>query len=144
MAEATRKVMDKYSMYAGRRKYELLETRTYSLLNYNEAERVSTQWKNLVSEANEIYNGLSSERQPAFFELVLHPCMAGQIVTEIHITAGKNNLYASQKRTSANALADDALNLFKDDHELTQAYHTLLDGKWKHMMDQTHIGYTYW
>lgn len=144
VSEATRKVMDKYSMYAARRKYELLETRTYSLLNYNEADRVLAQWKNLVREADEIYNGLSSARQPAFFEMVLHPCMAGHIVTELYITAGKNNLYATQRRTSANALADKALKLFNDDYELTVAYHNLLEGKWNHMMDQTHIGYTYW
>lgn len=144
VAEATRKVMNRYSMYAARRKYELLEPRTYSLLNYNEADRVLTQWKNLVSDAHEIYDDLSPERQPAFFEMVLHPCIAGQIVTELHITAGKNNLYASQRRTGANKLADKALKLFQEDHDLTVSYHSLLDGKWKHMMDQTHIGYNYW
>jgi len=33
---------------------------------------------------------------------------------------------------------------FNDDHKLTEEYHKLLDGKWNHMMDQTHYGYNYW
>ena len=35
--------------------------------------------------------------------------------------------------------------LFQADIDLTDYYnHTMADGKWNHMMDQTHIGYTYW
>jgi hypothetical protein len=35
--------------------------------------------------------------------------------------------------------------LFQADIDLSNYYnHTLLNGKWDHMMDQTHIGYTYW
>jgi len=31
------------------------------------------------------------------------------------------------------------------DADLSAYYnHTLANGKWSHMMDQTHIGYTYW
>ena len=34
---------------------------------------------------------------------------------------------------------------FAYDAQLTADYnHKLLDGKWDHMMDQTHIGYTFW
>lgn len=34
--------------------------------------------------------------------------------------------------------------MFEKDVQLTQKYHELEDGKWNHMMSQTHIGYTYW
>ena len=35
--------------------------------------------------------------------------------------------------------------LFQADADWSAAYnHTLANGKWDHMMDQTHIGYTYW
>jgi len=35
--------------------------------------------------------------------------------------------------------------VFKADADLSAYYnHTLAHGKWDHMMDQTHIGYTYW
>ena len=31
-----------------------------------------------------------------------------------------------------------------NDSLITLQYHQLNNGKWNHMMDQTHIGYTYW
>ena len=35
--------------------------------------------------------------------------------------------------------------LFEHDAEISRYYNTeLAGGKWSHMMDQTHIGYTYW
>ena len=34
---------------------------------------------------------------------------------------------------------------FAEDSSLSHYYNTVMsDGKWNHMMDQTHIGYTYW
>ncbi|KAF9883989.1 hypothetical protein FE257_002430 [Aspergillus nanangensis] len=143
-ANAVADIMNRYGMYAARRKYELLSPQTFSLINYNEADKVLKEWEQLVKDAQKVYNSLSPAARPAFFELVLHPCTAGYIVTNIHITAGKNNLYAAQRRTSANTLANKALELFKEDHQLTQRYHQLLDGKWKYIMDQTHLGYSYW
>lgn len=144
VAEDTADVMNRYGMYAARRKYELLTPQTYSLINYNEADNVLKKLETLVNDAQEIYQRLSPAAQPAFFELVLHPCTAGYIVTDIHITAAKNNLYANQRRTSANVLAKKALKLFNDDHAKTEGYHKLLGGKWKHIMDHTHLGYNYW
>ena len=36
-------------------------------------------------------------------------------------------------------------SFFKQDQELSDYYnHKLAGGKWNHMMDQTHIGYTGW
>ena len=144
IAKKTGDIMNRYGMYAARRKYELLSPQTFSLVNYNEADNVLLGWEKLVKDAQQVYDSLRPAARPAFFEMVLHPCMAGYVVTDIHITAGKNNLYAGQRRTSANALAQKALKLFKEDHELTQRYHNLLDGKWMHIMDQTHLGYDYW
>lgn len=136
--------MNEYGMYASRRKYELLDTETYSLINYDEAETVLRQWADLHRRAQSIYDQLRPEAQSAFFQLVLHPCKAAHIVYNIYITVVKNNLYAAQRRTSANALANEALRLFNEDHMLTREYHSILDGKWNHMMDQTHLGYSYW
>ena len=66
-------------------------------------------------------------------------------MTELYITVGKNHLYASQGRASANDLAVKAQALFQADADLSATYnHTLAGGKWDHMMDQTHIGYTTW
>jgi hypothetical protein len=47
-------------------------------------------------------------------------------------------------RASANALAEDVLTAFAEDAVITAGYHSLLDGKWTHTMDQTQLGYEYW
>jgi hypothetical protein len=81
----------------------------------------------------------------AFFELVLFPTKACYQVNELYITAGKNRLYADQRRACANDLAARAKALFQADANLSDSYNdTLANGKWDHMMDQTHIGYTNW
>jgi hypothetical protein len=138
-------IIEKYTKYNGRRKPELLEPGTYSQIDYQEAERVFSEFQSAADKAEEIYKKLPEKYRTAFFELVLYPTKASAVVTKLYITAGKNQLYASQGRASTNDLAAQARALFKEDAELSSYYnHTLLNGKWDHMMDQTHIGYTFW
>jgi hypothetical protein len=50
-----------------------------------------------------------------------------------------------QGRAATNGLAERARALFRADADLSRAYNEeLTGGKWRHFMDQTHIGYTYW
>jgi hypothetical protein len=144
-APAIAEILAKYTKYNGRRKPELLEPGTYSLVDYGEAERVFTDFQELTAKAEEIYGKLPENQRDAFFELVLYPTKASAIVAELYINAGKNQLYANQGRASANDLAAQARTLFQQDAELTAYYNrALTHGKWDHMMDQTHIGYTFW
>ena len=56
-----------------------------------------------------------------------------------------NQLYANQGRAATNEMAQKVKDLFQKDAEITKFYHTrLANGKWNHMMAQTHISYTYW
>jgi hypothetical protein len=135
----------KYTKYNGRRKPELLAPGTFSLVNYDEADRVVAEWQELVERAEAISGQLPLEARDAFFELVLHPIKACGIVNELYIAAAKNHLYASQGRASANDFAAKTRDLFQADAKLTEYYHRqLAGGKWSHMMSQTHIGYTGW
>jgi len=138
-------LLSKYTKYNGRRKPELLEPDTYNLVDYREADTVLADFQAAAAKAEEIYGKLPENQRDAFLELVLYPTKASAIVTELYIIAGRNQLYASQGRASANDLAAQARALFQADADLSAAYnHTLAHGKWDHMMDQTHIGYTYW
>ncbi|KAI5814884.1 hypothetical protein BZA77DRAFT_266692 [Pyronema omphalodes] len=143
VAKEVADIVEIYGFYAARRRYELVDPKTYSIINYNEAEIVLKQWQNLTLRAEAVYAKLHAERKPAFFEMVLHPIKAAYIIYDIHVSSAKNNLYAYQRRSSANALAEHVLERFQDDHDLTQEYN-MLGGKWSHMMDQTHLGYNYW
>jgi len=138
-------IVSTYLKYAGRRKPELLDPETFSLVNNQEAERVEADFEALVSRAERLQKQIPRAVQDAYFELVLHPPKAYAQVLDLYIAAGRNRLYAAQGRASANREARRVKELFQADADLTSYYnHSLASGKWEHMMDQTHIGYTGW
>jgi len=138
-------ILNAYTKFNSRRKPEMLSPETYSLTNYREAETVVDEYYNLVNEAQQLSNSLPAEYKDAFYQLVLHQPSACANLNDLYVTVGKNRLYAKQGRSLTNTLARKAKELFIKDSLITQYYNNVLaDGKWKHMMDQTHIGYTYW
>jgi hypothetical protein len=138
-------ILSKYTKYNGRRKPELLSPTTYSLVNYQEAERVVADFNAISKIAEEISDKLPENKRDAFYELVLFPTKASALVNELYFTAGKNVLYAHQGRVSSNDMANKTRDLFRADTSLMGYFNqTFALGKWNHFMDQTHLGYTGW
>jgi Glycosyl hydrolase family 115/Gylcosyl hydrolase family 115 C-terminal domain len=138
-------ILAAYTRYNSRRKPELLSPDTYSLENYREAETVVADYAAVAKKAQQIYNDLPVNYKPAFYQLVLYPVLACSNLNDLYVTVAKNRLYALQGRAVTNSLAQRAEELFAKDSSLSYYYnHTMEDGRWDHMMDQTHIGYTYW
>jgi hypothetical protein len=138
-------IVTTYSKFNGRRKPELLAPETYSLTNYREAETVVAEYNALTERAERVSAALPAEYRDAFYQLVLHPVQASANLNDLYVTVATNRLYAQQGRAATNGLADRARQLFERDAEISRYYNTMLaGGKWSHMMDQTHIGYTYW
>lgn len=138
-------MLDDYTRLNSRRKPELLEPTTYSLTNYREADRIVEEYNTLAEKANMIYKWMPVNYQAAYYQLVLHPITACANLNELYVTVGKNRLYATQGRATVNDLAEKAKRLYQKDADLSDYYNKkLLNGKWNHMMDQTHIGYTNW
>lgn len=86
-------------------------------------------WDTLNQSVSRIYDSLSSDKQPAFFQLLYHPVQAGYTLTNMWVDAGINNMRAMQARTSANEYAEKTIALFEADYDLELWYHGLLDGK---------------
>ena len=144
-SEVIAELLTKYGKFAGRRKHELIDATIFNIVNYDEADRVVAEWDDLAYQAESLAKNLSADQQDAFFELVLHPIKASSILTEMYVAAAKNKLYAAQGRASTNDWAKKVSELFKADQDLSDYYNQkLAGGKWSHMMDQTHIGYTNW
>jgi hypothetical protein len=137
-------IISKYSKYNGRRKPELLDANTYSLLNYNEAQKATNDYNALYARAEKINKEIPAEYKDAYFQLVLHPVKACSNLQELYFNVAKNRFYAAQKSTLANQYADKVKQLYERDSLISLEYNTISGGKWNHMMDQTHIGYTYW
>jgi hypothetical protein len=138
-------ILKLYTKYNARRKPELLDSNTYSLVNYNEAESIVKEYTDLAQKAEAINEKIKPEYKDAFYQLILFPVLAGANLNDLYLATAKNHLYANQGRISANDYAQKVKDLFGKDAELTDYYHkTMANGKWNHMMSQTHIGYTYW
>jgi hypothetical protein len=146
VAVGAAEVMATYGKLIVRRKYELLNKTPFMLstVNYDEAENVLNEWTALVAKAQALYDTLDAATQVVFFEMVLHPVMAGGVVQRVYINAARNSAYATQKRMSTNKLADDVKTTYAQDAVIQKRYHGLLNGKWNHMMDQIHFGYNNW
>ncbi len=143
-ADKIAKILSLCTKYNARRTHEMLTKETYSVENYREADRIVDEFKDLAIKSRTIYDQLPEAYRSAFFQLVLSPVELSATINEMYCAAGKNKYYADRGAAAANYYADKVKELFYKDAELTQAYHKLNNGKWNHLMSQTHIGYTYW
>ena len=144
-ASAIADVVAKYAKYNGWRKPELLKPGTFSILHHREAERVSEAWNEVLAQAESIRAELRLDQQAAFYEVALHTIRACANLNDMYIAAARNALYAQQGRASANLEAARVRELFSKDQQFSDYFNkTLMNGKWDHMMDQTHIGYSSW
>jgi hypothetical protein len=137
-------ILRRYSQLSARRKPELLDANTYSLHNHGETNRVMGEWNDLVREVTQLNTWLPQPEWDAFFQLVRHPIEALYNLNRLYGAAAENRYYANKNDPYANRFAENAAYFYHEDSLLTIAYHKLSNGKWNHMMSQTHIGYTYW
>ena len=144
-AAAIADIISKYSKYNGRRKPELLEARTYSLVNHREWERVVEDFDAVAARAEDLYAQMPAHKRDAFYQLVLFPAKASAIVNRLYYAAARNALYAQQGRAGTNDMARLTRELFQADADLMTHFNKVLaGGKWDHFQDQAHIGYTTW
>ena len=144
-AKDAARMINSYTKYNRRVTPELLNSGTYSTVNYREFDGVVKDYKQLEKEAVKLYNCLPAETRDAFDQLVLFPIQACANLNEMYAAQALNQLYTAQGRASANDMAMKVKQLYERDSLLTIHYNReIAGGKWNHMMDQTHIGYTYW
>lgn len=137
-------MLKKYAVYSSRRKPELLEARTYSLENYDEANRIAKEWNILLREAEQLNDQMPEAYKDAFYQLVLHPIKAYSNLQNMYIALAWNQYYVKQENSLANGYADQVKKLYIKDSLINLEYHQLRGGKWNHMMAQKRIGYTSW
>ncbi len=144
-AKEIAQLLTDYTRHNARRKPELQDASTYSLLNYREAERIETELADMVARAETLYAAMPDAAKSAFFQLVYYPVKASANITQMYIAQAKNHLYAQQGRATTNELARETEARFDLNKTLQDLYHSdATGGKWNHMMDQPRIGYTHW
>ncbi len=142
-AEEAARLLRTYAKYNRRVTPEKLDYRTYSM-NYNEWARVTAEYGKLAEEAKDLAQKLPAEYQNAYFQLLGYPILACSNLYDMYYAQAMNQRLAKKKDPMANLWADRVQECYEKDAQLTEAYHNMADGKWDHMMDQIHIGYTSW
>lgn len=134
-----------YTKYNSRRTPEMLDDQTYSLENYDEWKRVRDDYRDLESRALRLGYTMKKEYADAYDELVLYPIVACANLYDMYYSVAMNKSLAAKGDAEANVWADRVKASYERDSLLTRHYNKeIAGGKWDHMMDQTHIGYTYW
>ncbi|KAJ5595740.1 hypothetical protein N7450_002198 [Penicillium hetheringtonii] len=141
LSNDTVSIWHEYDRLVRLRKHEHIDLQTFSLLHYNEADNIVARWLALESKADAVYSIVPEDQKASFWELVVHPVKSSSIFTCLRVVQARNQLYARQRRNTANKLMRQALDLFDADFKLSQEFHSLLGGKWNHMMCQAHMGY---
>ena len=145
------RLMQTYLQYNSRCTPEMLDCNTYSLAT-GEWERVMLQYKALEADALNLWNRLQQQypannhQSPldAYHQLVLYPIQSMANLYEMYYAQAENHYLAQRNDAEANVWADRVEHCFSRDAALTADYHGIGGGKWNHLMDQIHIGYTSW
>jgi len=144
-AKEIARLLNTYPKFNRRVTPEMLDSKTYSLENYNEFQTVVNDYKNLALDAYRVYNDIPEQYKDAYFQLVLYPIDACSNLYEMYFAQANNKKLASEKNILANAFADQVKINFARDSILQNKYNNeISDGKWTHIMDQMRIGYKAW
>ncbi|KAL5349097.1 pre-rRNA-processing protein esf1 [Pseudogymnoascus australis] len=128
-----------YDRLVSLRRHEHIEAEQFSLLHYNEADSILCRWQALLDTAEKVDKSITDGKsRVAFFELVLFPVKASAIFVSLQINLARNRLWGEQRRNSANRALRKVLDDFEADFNLAEEFHSLLDGKWRHIVRQPH------
>lgn len=142
-AEEAARILRTYAKYNRRVTPEKLDARTFTH-NYDEWRIVRDEYKQLAADALNLGFMMPAKYKDAFDELIAYPVLACSNLYEMYYAHSMNTQLARKNDPEANHWADEVERCFKRDGELTDYYHNIAGGKWNHMMDQIHIGYTSW
>ncbi|KAI0449445.1 hypothetical protein F5B21DRAFT_520249 [Xylaria acuta] len=131
-------ILMEQSRLIGRRKYESVQSKTYSVLNYHENERVLSEWRALAESVVSILDKLLDERKDAYWHHVQYPILSGQAYYSAILGLGKNQQIGFERRNSANSLADQVREDFDRDFDFTEKYDSIANGKWAGILSQAH------
>lgn len=143
-AEEAARLLNLQCKYAHRRTAEQMEARTYNLLNGEWNDRLN-EYNQLNEDAKALRSKMPNDMHDAFDQIIGFPVAAMANIYNMYYAHAMNIELEKRGSAQANLWADKVEQLFKKDAELTDDYNKrIAGGKWNHMMDEIHIGYTSW
>ena len=143
-AEEAARLLNLQCKYAHRRTAEQMEARTYNLLNGEWNDRLN-EYNQLNEDSKALRSKMPNDMHDAFDQLIGFPVAAMANIYNMYYAHAMNIELEKRGSAQANLWADKVEQFFKKDAELTDDYNKrIAGGKWNHMMDEIHIGYTSW
>ena len=143
-AEEAARLLNLQCKYAHRRTAEQMEARTYNLLNGEWNDRLN-EYNQLNEDSKALRSKMSNDMHDAFDQIIGFPVAAMANIYNMYYAHAMNIELEKRGSAQANLWADKVEQFFKKDAELTDNYNKrIAGGKWNHMMDEIHIGYTSW
>lgn len=143
-AKEAARILSLYAKYNRRITPEMLNANTYSF-NYGEWERVVNEYNQLALDAHNLAYLMPTVYKDAYDQLISFPVQACSNLYNMYYAQAKNHTLANSLNPEANEWADKVIACYERDSLLTHHYNKVIsNGKWNHMMDQVHIGYTSW
>jgi len=137
-------ILSTYCKFNSRVTAEMLNQKTYNLES-GEFLKVKDAYLALEAKALRQFMALPDNYKDSYKELILHPVRAMANLYDMYYAVAMNEKLAAEKDIKTNYWADYVDACFKRDANYSYDYnHNIADGKWNHIMDQTHIGYKSW
>lgn len=143
-AKEAARILSLYAKYNRRVTPEMLNAKTYSF-NYGEWERVVDEYNALALDAHNLGFLLPATYRDTYDQIISYPVQACSNLYNMYYAQARNHALAAKLDPEANQWADKVEACYLRDSLLTHHYNKVIsNGKWDHMMDQIHIGYTSW
>lgn len=143
-ADEAARILNLYCKYSSRVTAEMLNDSTYNLQS-GEFKAVTDAFLALEAHAIRQFGKLRENQKDAYQELILFPVQAMANLYEMYYALAMNRQLFRENDMRANIWANRVEYCFQRDVELCAHYNDeIAGGKWKHLMDQPHIGYTTW
>lgn len=143
-AKEAARILSLYAKYNRRVTPEMLNAKTYSF-NYGEWERVVDEYNALALDAHNLGFLLPATYRDTYDQIISYPVQACSNLYNMYYAQARNHTLAAKLDPEANQWADKVEACYLRDSLLTHHYNKVIsNGKWDHLMDQIHIGYTSW
>lgn len=133
-----------WTRWSAARRPEAMNPQVYHPCNYGEGDRVWEEVNGLMELAEELHRTLPEDCLNAYESLLYYPAAAVLNLILMHVEAGMNAHFAERGSLGANAFGERVKERIRLDRQYVDAYHSILGGKWNHMMDSAHTGFRRW
>lgn len=123
---------------------ETVKAESFAPAAYGESKRLIAKASRIIELGEKIHNSIDDSCRIAFDSMFYYQGQISASCMLMNIYAGMNLYYALRGSLAANDYSGMIEHFISKDKELVNNFHTMLGGKWNHMMSSAHTGFRTW